>query len=55
VIEHLETLDERILAALAKRRKVAGIQPASAEDEPPGEPGAKPPRSLWVQGDAAQP
>jgi hypothetical protein len=53
VIEHLETLDERILAALAKRRKAAGLQPASAEA--PGEPSAKAPRSLWVQGDAAQP
>jgi hypothetical protein len=55
VIEHLETLDERILAALAKRRKAAEAQPASAEAEAPGEPSAKPPRSLWVQGDAAQP
>ena len=55
VIEHLETLDECILAALTKRRKAAGIQSASAGAEPPGEPSAKPPRSLWVRERVDQP
>jgi hypothetical protein len=47
VVEHLETLDERILAALSKRRKSAGNKPAP---EAPAAPAAKPPRSLRVQG-----
>jgi hypothetical protein len=55
VIEHLETLDERILTALSKRRKSAGNKPApEAPAEAPSEPAAKPPRSLRVQGGTDQ-
>lgn len=55
VVEHLETLDERILAALSKRRKSGGNKPApGAPAEAPSEPAAKPPRSLRVRGSSDQ-
>jgi hypothetical protein len=54
VVEHLETLDERILAALSKHRKSAGNKPAPAAPEAPSEPTAKRQRSLRVQGDTDQ-
>jgi hypothetical protein len=55
VAEHLETLDERIFAALSKRRKSAGHKPApESPAEAPNKPAAKPPRSLRVQGGTDQ-
>jgi hypothetical protein len=54
VVEHLETLDERILAALSKQRKSVGYKPAPAAPEAPSEPTAKRQRSLRVQGGADQ-
>ena len=55
VVEHLETLDERIHAALSKRRKSGGNKPApEAPAEASSEPAAKPPRSLRVQGGSDQ-
>lgn len=49
VMEHLETLDDRILAALRKRRKQAGQERASLPSD-----GRAPtqPRSVWVPGEA---
>ena len=55
VVEHLETLDERIFAALSKRRKSAGNEPPSAAPtEAASKPTAKRPRSLRVHGGADQ-
>lgn len=55
VVEHLETLDERILTALLRQRKSAGKKPApGASAEGPSEPTAKRQRSLRVQGGTDQ-
>jgi hypothetical protein len=54
VIEHLETLDERILAALRKRRKEEGKASSDASGEPSSEASAKPQRSFWVPGGDGQ-
>lgn len=49
VMEHLETLDDLILAALRKRRKQAGQErtPQPADGQAPTQP-----RSVWVPGEA---
>jgi len=54
VVEHLETLDERILAALSKQRKSVGYKLAPAAPEAPSKPTAKRQRSLRVQGGTDQ-
>jgi hypothetical protein len=55
VVEHLETLDERILTALSKRRKSGGSKPApDFPAKAPSKPTPKPPRSLRVQGGTDQ-
>jgi hypothetical protein len=54
VIEHLETLDERILAALRKRRKEASEASSDASGEPSSEPSEKPQRSFFVPGGDGQ-
>jgi hypothetical protein len=54
VTQHLETLDERILAALRKRRKEGSEASSDALSEPSSEPSEKPQRSFWVPGGDGQ-
>jgi hypothetical protein len=54
VIEHLETLDERILAALRKRRKQGSEASSDAPGEPSSEASQKPQRSFFVPGGDGQ-
>ncbi|HWC49524.1 MAG TPA: hypothetical protein VG448_11635 [Solirubrobacterales bacterium] len=54
VIEHLETLDERILAALRKLRKEGSEASSDASGEPSSEPSEKPQRSFFVPGGDGQ-
>jgi hypothetical protein len=54
VIEHLETLDERILAALRKRRKEGSEASSNASGKPSSKPSEQPQRSFWVPGGDGQ-